>query len=143
MMTTEWTSASISFIRALMPQSRAPSRPTLSGVAMVQPSSRAAGIPQGRPVCPHAAVAAASTNMAARPRCRNFLPPSRMLPSPCSLLRGRRHRDFHRGPFQNFLIEGVELRIGLAPAAIGKPEIGIAEHADEADLGGIERTRQH
>src|SRR3979490_1688249 len=40
-------------------------------------------------------------------------------------------------------MEGVETRVGLAPAAIGKTEIGIAEHADEADLYDVERPRQH
>src|SRR6266478_1962506 len=56
------------------------------------------------------------------------------------LLRRRRDRDFHRGPLHHLLMEGVELRIGLAPAAIGKAEIGIAEHADEADLRDVERA---
>ena len=37
-------------------------------------------------------------------------------------------------------MEGVELRIGLAPAAIGEAEIGIAEHADKADLRDVERA---
>src|ERR1700751_2581285 len=37
----------------------------------------------------------------------------------------------------------VELGIGLAPTAIGEAEIGIAKHADEADLGDVERTRLH
>src|SRR3954463_1567223 len=57
--------------------------------------------------------------------------------------RRRRRRDLHRRPLQHFLMERIEFWIGLAPAAIGKAEIGITEHANEADLGDRERTRQH
>src|SRR5689334_18519563 len=69
--------------------------------------------------------------------------PSRLTLSVPSISRRRRYRDFHRRPFHHLLIEGVELRVGLAPAAIGKAEIGIAEHADEADLGDVERPGQY
>src|SRR5665647_3828206 len=58
-------------------------------------------------------------------------------------LRRRRQRDLHRRPLQHLLMEGIELRIGLAPAAIGKAEIGIAEHAGKRDLRDVERARQH
>src|SRR5437899_3029673 len=47
-MTTAWTSASLSFNRAAMPHRRAPSRPTLSGEAVAQPSSSEAGDPQAK-----------------------------------------------------------------------------------------------
>src|SRR6266516_3758340 len=123
-----------------MRHSRAPSRPTLSGESMVQPSPRAAGTPQAGFVWPSACVAdAASTKTAAKPRRRNFLPTSPMLPSPLLWLRRRRDRDLYRRSLQHPLMESVELRIGLAPAAIGKAEIGIAEYAYEPDLYDIER----
>ena len=54
-------------------------------------------------------------------------------------LRRRRHRDLHRRPLQHLLIEGVEFWVGLAPAAIGKAEVGIAEHANKSDLHDVER----
>src|SRR6476620_9957247 len=118
-----------------MAHSRPLSRPTLSGESMVQPSPRAAGTPQDGFAWLSAGVAdTASTKTAARPRRRNRLLPSRMLPSPFPLLRRRRDRDFHRRPLQHLLMESVELRIGLAPAAIGKAKIGIAQHANKADL---------
>src|ERR1700732_3783082 len=58
-------------------------------------------------------------------------------------LRRRRHGYLDRRPRQHLFVEGIELRIGLAPAAIGKAEIGIAEHAGERDLRDVERARQH
>src|SRR5258705_12734641 len=127
-----------------MRHSRTLSRPTLSGQSMVQPSPRVAGTPQAGFVWPSACVAdAASTKTAAKRRRRYGLLPSRMLPSPFPLLRRRWDRDLYRRSLQHSLMEGVELRIGLAPAAIGKAEIGIAEHAYEPDLYDIERPRQH
>src|SRR4051812_23670969 len=129
-MTTAWTLASVCFSRAAMAHNRSPSRPELSGVAMFQPSSSAVGTPQAACVC----AMGTSRRAAARARRRNGLPSSRMLPPPFWLLRRRRDRYFHRRPLQHFLMEGVEFWVGLAPAAIGKAEIGIAEHADQADL---------
>src|SRR5207302_9814845 len=126
-----------------MAQSGALLRPTLSGVAMVQPSSSAVGVPQAGFDCPQAGTDEAYKNAAAKPRRRNLLLPARMLPSPIRALRRRRDRDLHRRPLQHFLMEGIELRIGLAPAAVRKAEIGIAEHADEADLRDVEWPRQH
>src|SRR6186713_1261872 len=131
--------------RAAMPQRRSPSRPTLSGVAVGQPSPTEAGFPQARLRWPMAsswvcaaAADAANRKRAARPRRRNALPPSRMRCLHSLVLRRRRDRDFHRWPLQHLLMESIELRIGLAPAAIGKAEVGIAEHADQADLRDIE-----
>src|SRR6185437_13869865 len=71
------------------------------------------------------------------PRLRWF-PKLRWFPR----LRWRRDRDLDRRPRQHFFVEGIEFRIRLAPAAIGKAEIGIAEYADKTDLGDIERPRQ-
>src|SRR4051794_2934652 len=127
-----------------MRHSRAPSKPALSGESMVQPSPRAAGTPQGGFAWLSAGVVdTASTKTAARPRRRTRLLPSRMLPSPFPLLRRRRDRDFHRRPLQHLLMESVEFWIGLAPAAIGKAEIRITEHANKADLRYVERPGQH
>src|SRR6478672_13110924 len=102
-----------------MAQRRELSRPTLSGEAMVQPSPSAVGVPQGGLVCAQPVAVVANKNPAVRPRRRNLLLPSRMLPSPIGLCRWW-GRDLHRRPLQHLLMEGVELRINLAPAAIGK-----------------------
>src|SRR4051794_21215023 len=119
-----------------MPQSCAPSMPTLSGDAVVQPSSADDGGSQARFRCPGGMPSArtevvetvkASTRLA--PRILRRGKRSRIiLPLAVAILRRGRHRDLHRGPLQHFLVEGVELRIGLAPAAIGEAEVGIAEH---------------
>src|SRR5437868_14086569 len=100
---------------------------------MLQPSSSAVGVPQAGLLCPRAGAEAASSRAAAIARRRHLLLPSRMLPSPFSMLRRRRDRNLHGRPLQHLLVERVEFWIGLAPAAVGKAEIGIAEHADEAD----------
>src|SRR6476660_2281347 len=55
----------------------------------------------------------------------------------------RRHRDFYRGPGQHLFVECIQVRIGLAPAAIRKAEVGVAEHAYQPDLRDIEWPRQH
>src|SRR5690348_18326488 len=57
-------------------------------------------------------------------------------------LRRRWHRNLDRWPLQHLLMELVELGIRLAPPAIGKAEVGIAEHADKADLRDGERAAQ-
>src|SRR4051794_34376888 len=61
----------------------------------------------------------------------------------CSLKRSgcRRHGDLHGLALQHLLVEGVEGRKRLAPAAIGEAIIGIAEHADEVDGDDVERPR--
>src|SRR6185312_12596728 len=136
--------ASVSFNRAAMRHSRAPSRPTPSGESIVQPSPRAAGTPQAGFVWPSAQVVdKANAKTAVKPRRRNFLLPSRMQPSLFLLLCRGRYRDFHRRPLEHLPVKRVELRIGLAPAAIGEAEVGIAEHANKADLRDVERPRQH
>src|SRR3954451_1033907 len=131
-----------------MPQSGAPSMPTLSGAAAVQPLSVDDGGSQARFRCPGTMPSArtgvaetvnASTRLAPRMPRRGKRSCIILLPAVAILRRGR-HRDLHGGPLQHLLVEGVELRIGLAPAAFGEAEVGIAEYADQADLRDVERA---
>src|SRR3954453_17881290 len=149
--TTEVTEVARCPSRAAMPQSCAPSMPTLSGDAVNQPSSVDDGGSQARFRCPGTMPSActevvetvnASMRLAPRMPRRGKRSSIILLPA-VAILRRWRHRDLHGGPLQHFLVERVELRIGLAPAAIGEAEVGIAEHADEADLRDVERAVQH
>src|ERR1700742_1811676 len=100
-----------------MPQSCALSIPTLSGDAIVQPSSIDDGDPQASACTDVAETANASTRLAPRMLRRGKRSRIVLLPAVPQLRRWR-HRNLHRGPLQHLLMEGVELWIGLAPAAI-------------------------
>src|SRR5579864_557262 len=52
----------------------------------------------------------------------------------------RRHGILDRRPLHHLLMERRGLRKRLAPAAIGEAEVGVAEGADQRDLGDVERS---